>query len=77
MLLIEEGSDGDALRACPHESHISALDASEPVIVSAAVMVGCTMVDRLEADPFSVIQDGDYVEVDADAGEVRVQKSGK
>lgn len=50
---------------------------TEPVIVSAAVMVGCTMVDRLEADPFSVIQDGDYVEVDADAGEVRVQKSGK
>ncbi len=47
---------------------------TEPVIVSSAVVVGSTMVDRMEADPFDVIEDGDYVEVDADAGEVRVRK---
>ena len=40
-------------------------------------MVGSTMVDRLEKDPFEAIEDGDYVEVDADAQEVRVWKGGK
>ncbi|MDR1948155.1 MAG: DUF126 domain-containing protein [Spirochaetaceae bacterium] len=45
---------------------------TEPVIVSAAVVVGEPMVDRLEADPFSVIKDGDFVEVDTRAGEIRV-----
>ena len=47
---------------------------SEPVIVSAAVVVGSTMVDRLEQDPFEVIEDGDWVRVDADAGEITVRK---
>jgi predicted aconitase with swiveling domain len=45
---------------------------TEPVIVSAAVVVGAPMVDRVEKDPFSIIKDGDFVEVDADAGEIRV-----
>lgn len=49
----------------------------EPVIVSSAVVVGSTMVDRLEEDPYEVIEDGDYVEVDADNQEVRVWKGGK
>lgn len=49
---------------------------TEPVIVSAAVVMSTMMVDRMEADPFDVIDDGDYVEVDADAGEVRVRKTG-
>ena len=49
----------------------------EPVIVSSAVVVGSTMVDRLEQDPYEVIEDGDYVEVDADKQEVRVWKGGK
>lgn len=53
------------------------LGEAEPVIVSSAVIVGETMVDRLEADPFEVIEDGDYVEVDADAQEVRVWQGGK
>lgn len=47
---------------------------AEPVIVSAAVVVGATMVDRVEEDPFEIIEDGDYVEVDADKGEIRVGK---
>lgn len=50
---------------------------TEPVIVSSAVIVGSTMVDRLEEDPFDAIEDGDYVEVDADASTVRVWKGGK
>lgn len=50
---------------------------AEPVIVSSAVVVGSTMVDRLEQDPFEVIKDGDYVEVDADAQEVRVWEGGR
>ena len=53
------------------------INVPEPVIVSSAVMVGSTMVDRLEKDPFEAIEDGDYVEVDADAQEVRVWKGGK
>ena len=47
---------------------------TEPVIVSSAVMVDCTMVDRMETDPYEVIEDGDYVEVDAEKGEIRVKK---
>lgn len=50
------------------------LQDTEPVIVSSAVVVGSTMVDRMETDPFEAIEDGDYVEVDADAEEVRVRK---
>ena len=47
---------------------------AEPVIVSSAVMVGCTMVDRMETDPYKIIEDGDYVEVDADKGIIIVTK---
>lgn len=46
---------------------------TEPVIVSSAVMVGCPMVDRMEGDPYEEIKDGDYVEVNADKGEIRVR----
>lgn len=47
----------------------------ELVIVSSAVLVNNTMVNMIDDDPFEIIEDGDYVEVDADAGEVRVRKS--
>jgi hypothetical protein len=33
------------------------------------------MVDRMESDPYEAIADGDYVEVDADKGEIRVRKN--
>ncbi len=49
----------------------------EPVIVSSAVVVGSTMVDMPGEDPFEIIEDGDYVEVDADNQELRVWKGGK
>jgi len=41
---------------------------ADPVIVSAAVMTECVMVDRMEACPTDVISGGDHVEVDADGG---------
>ena len=47
---------------------------TEPVIVSAAVVMGTTMVDRVDADPFEIVEDGDWVSVDADAGEIRIRK---
>lgn len=50
---------------------------TEPVLVSSAVVVDAVMVDRLEADPFDVIKDGDWVEVDADRQVVRVRSEGK
>ncbi len=45
---------------------------TEPVLVSSAVVVDAVMVDRLEEDPFTIIKDGDRVEVDSVNGIVRV-----
>ena len=47
---------------------------TEPVIVSSAVMVGCTMVDKMETDPYMAIEEGDHVEVNADKCEITVTK---
>ena len=46
----------------------------EPVLVSSAVVVGTPMVDRMECNPYEVIEDGDWVEVDPAAGMIRVTK---
>ncbi len=48
----------------------------EPVLVSAAVVLETPMVDRLQADPFDVIDDGDWVEIDAETETVTVTKRG-
>jgi len=50
---------------------------TEPVLVSSAVVVGVTMVDRLEVNPFEIIKDGDWVKVDANSEEVSVLKREK
>lgn len=50
------------------------LHEAEPVIVSAAVIVGLPMVDRVERNIFELIHDGDFVELDADAEEIRIHK---
>lgn len=47
---------------------------NEPVLVSAAVVMDTILVDRLETDPFEIIEDGDWVEVDAGSEVVRVTK---
>ena len=43
---------------------------AEPVIVSAAVIVGVPMVDRVQGDLYELIHDGDIVEVGEE--EIRV-----
>jgi len=46
----------------------------EPVLVSAAALLKVPLVDRLERDPFEVIEAGDIVKVDATNGVVTVVK---
>jgi hypothetical protein len=49
----------------------------EPVLVSAAVVLETPMVDRLEEDPFEVIEDGDWVRIDTTNQTVTVSKKEK
>jgi len=46
----------------------------ETVLVVSAFMVEVPLVDRLERDPFEVIDAGDFVKVDAEKGMVTVKK---
>ncbi len=46
----------------------------EPVLVSAAVVMETPMVDRVEADPFEIISDGDWVEIDTEREILTVTK---
>jgi predicted aconitase with swiveling domain len=46
----------------------------EPVLVSSVYVVNVPLVDRLETDPYSLIEDGDWVKVDADNQLVSVTK---
>ena len=46
---------------------------ADPVIAVGAIMSHIPMVDRLEENPLETIRTGDDVEVDADAGVVRVK----
>lgn len=46
----------------------------EPVLVSAAVVLETPMVDRVEADPFEIISDGDWVEIDTERELLTVTK---
>jgi uncharacterized protein len=49
----------------------------EPVLVSAAVVMETPMVDRVEQDPFEIIEDGDWVEIDTEAQILMVTKKDK
>jgi predicted aconitase with swiveling domain len=46
----------------------------ETVLVVSAFLVKVPLVDRLEKDPFEVIQTGDFVKVDAEKGKISVSK---
>jgi len=46
----------------------------ETVLVVSAFLVKVPLVDRLEKDPFEVIQTGDFVKVDAERGRITVSK---
>jgi predicted aconitase with swiveling domain len=45
---------------------------AEPIIATGAIMAGIPLVDNLEIDILDILEDGDVVEVDADAGLIRI-----
>lgn len=47
---------------------------TDSVVAIGAIMGNIATMDQLEKDPFEIIQTGDYVTVDADAGIVKVRK---
>jgi predicted aconitase with swiveling domain len=47
---------------------------ADPITVAGAIMAGIPMVDRLERNPFDMIETGDYIKVDATQGVVEVRK---
>ena len=47
---------------------------TDSVMAAAAIMAGIPMVDKLEKDPFALIETGDFVKVDATQGIVEVRK---
>lgn len=53
---------------------IIALDA-EPIIATGAIMAGIPMVDRPQDHIYKILKDGDLVDLDADAGVLKVLKN--
>lgn len=49
--------------------------AAEQVTAIGCIIAEIPMIDRVEPDPLAFIQDGDWVEVDADAGTLRILSS--
>lgn len=49
---------------------------TEVIIACGAIMGGIPVVDHMEEDPYNVIENGDWVEVDTDNGTVTVTKRG-
>jgi len=47
---------------------------ADPIITVGAIISDIPMVDRLEANPLEIIKTGDYVEIDADEGIVKITK---
>lgn len=45
---------------------------AEPIVVIGSIMGGIPMVDRLNKNPIEAIRTGDYIEVDADKGLVKI-----
>ena len=48
---------------------------TEPIIATGCVIAEIPLIDRLDQDPTTVIETGDYVVVDADKGQVEVSKA--
>lgn len=46
---------------------------AEPVVATGAIFSDIPMVDQLDGDPLALIRTGDYVEIDADNGIVKVR----
>jgi predicted aconitase with swiveling domain len=49
---------------------------ADPVVAVGAIISGIPLVDRVEKDPLSIIETGDYVVVDANNGLIKVIKKG-
>lgn len=47
---------------------------AEPVLVSSVYVVEVPLVDRVEQDPYELIEDGDWVKVDAENQRITVTK---
>lgn len=47
---------------------------AEPIIATGAIMAGIPLVDQPEADLYHLLKDGDRVQVDADAGWIKILK---
>ncbi|MGE3271219.1 MAG: DUF126 domain-containing protein [Chloroflexota bacterium] len=47
---------------------------SNPILAQGAALANIPLMDRLEPDPYSVVETGDWLIVDPPAGEVRVRK---
>jgi predicted aconitase with swiveling domain len=47
---------------------------AESIIATGAIVAGIPLVDRLDKDPITTIETGDYVWVDADTGIVLIEK---
>jgi predicted aconitase with swiveling domain len=50
---------------------------TEPIIATGCVIAEIPLVDRLDRDPTSVIETGDYVTVEASKGQIKIRKSRK
>ncbi len=50
---------------------------ANPIMAQGAALADVPLMDRLEPDPQTVIESGDWLIVDPPAGEVRVRKGGR
>jgi predicted aconitase with swiveling domain len=50
---------------------------AKSIVVVGAIIANLPVVDRLDGNPQELIQTGDYVEMDADEGTVKVRKQGE
>ena len=48
---------------------------ADPIVAVGAIISNIPMVDRLDGNPIELIKTGDYVELDADRGIVKVTKT--
>lgn len=48
---------------------------AEPIIATGAIMAGIPMVDQPNADILNLLKTGDFMEVDADSGIIKLLKS--
>jgi hypothetical protein len=75
---IGKGSTGGSYKiyelACNNKAPRAIINLrADPVVAVGAIMGSIPMMDIPEEDPFEIIKTGDFVEVDADQGLVRVR----